>query len=645
MSRLPQQRTHFGKSRAAPVAARWLAVLVLLLGNALAADRCAAETSGIGQFFENVKNAAATQETLKNVWGSTTQDGSSGAESANRQPLHSTPAAGPSHGTRGQLVSESDGDAHLPAPTVQGTVPLSGWNAQGDVQISQSRDGKLSLIVRDASLSRVLSLLGQTQGLNIVASNDIDAVISITLRDVPIDEALTAILSVANYTWVQQNGIILVTSLSDSANLPAAVQGRQIEVFDLDFASGDVMAEAIEGFLSPVGKVYAVSSQSNDNRRTQEAVVVEDLPESLSRIAAYVHQMDRPPRQVLIEAHILQVELTDENDQGVDFDALMRVAGEQLTLKTVGFADENASPAFVATLKGGDLSAVVEMIESSTDAKNLGSPKVLVVNEQEARIHVGKSIGYQGSQTTTETSTFQNAQFIEVGVLLHLTPRITRDGRVLMNVRPEVSDGAINPVTELPDTVTTELETDVMLADGQGMVIGGLIKETDSVKQNKVPYLGNVKGLGWFFRRSEVTKKREEIIIALVPRIQPYDPEWQEFEQGELVRAGVPLMKGPLCRECRPWETVLPDGQRVAIPIVPRPRQYRQSLQGQQPRPQYYVPSKPLPRQHFYDECAPGCEPGLGPMPMAEPYAVPDEPLPSPGGQPWTGMEIISDQD
>ena len=76
------------------------------------------------------------------------------------------------------------------------------------------------------------------------------------------------------------------------------------------------------------------------------------------------------------------------------------------------------------------------------------------------------------------------------------------------------------------------------------MIIGGLIKENDSVVQWKVPYLGDVKGLGWFFRHSEVTKERVEIIVALVPRIQPYDAEWQAFEQGELVKAGVPLFHG-----------------------------------------------------------------------------------------------------
>ena len=136
--------------------------------------------------------------------------------------------------------------------------------------------------MRDTSLSQVLALLAQTQYLNIVAANDIDALISITLRDVPIEEALTAILSVANYTWVKRNNIILITSLTDATNLPADVQGRQIQVFDLDFASATVVAETVTNFLSPIGKVSVSESNPTDNRLTQERVVVEDLPDRLA---------------------------------------------------------------------------------------------------------------------------------------------------------------------------------------------------------------------------------------------------------------------------------------------------------------------------------------------------------------------------
>src|SRR4029079_14448737 len=149
------------------------------------------------------------------------------------------------------------------------------------------------LIVRDKPLSVVLSLMAQKFGLNIVASNDIQAMISITLRDVPLEEALTSILAVANYTWVRRNNIILITSIEDAANLPADVQGRQIQVFDLDFVSAATVAEAVQNFLSPIGKISVSASNKANNRMTQERVVVEDLPASVERIATYISQVDR----------------------------------------------------------------------------------------------------------------------------------------------------------------------------------------------------------------------------------------------------------------------------------------------------------------------------------------------------------------
>jgi type II secretory pathway component GspD/PulD (secretin) len=511
-------------------------------------------------------------------------------------------------------IPEPEPAQDVPPQVFQGRLPLAGSQAGDDVQLSQNRDGRITLKVRDASLSKVLALLAQAHGLNIVASNDIDAMISITLTDVPLEEALSAILSVANYTWVERNGIILITSLTDSANLPAGVQGRQIQVFELDFVSARVVSEAIAGFLSPIGKVSISESDPLDNRLTREMVVVEDLPESLARIAEYICQVDRPPRQVLIEAHVLQVNLDDTNRQGVNIDGIVRLCDADLTLKTTGFASEAAPTAFLATLEGGDLGHVIELLQTTTDSKTLGSPKLLVLNEQEARLQVGEQLGFKVT-TTTETSTLESVQFLDVGVVLSIIPRITRDGRVLLSVKPEVSSGQVNPETGLPEEETTELETDIMLYDGQGMIIGGLIKETDSVTQSKIPWLGDVKGLGWFFRNTEVTKDRVEIIVALVPRIQPYDPEYQAFEQGELVKTGVPLMHGPLKRTYRPWDPVLPDGNRVYRRLLPHPAEVKRNWRHGHGAPvydpwtaQYSVPPHPLPQQNFYNS---GCDPTM----------------------------------
>jgi hypothetical protein len=561
------------------------------------------------------------------------------------QPPAQTPAAPPasvrqspkprfvqSRGTNSAKVEA------LPAPKAE-TLPLIGTEPDPDLNLTRNGNGLITLIVRDKSLSQVLALIAQTQNLNIVASNDIDALISITLRDVPMEEALSAILSVANYTWVKRNNIIMITSLTEAANLPPDVQGRQIQVFDLDFASATVVAETVKNFLSPIGKVSVGESNPTDNRLTQERVVVEDLPESICRIGEYIAQVDRAPRQVLIEAHVLQIDLDDTTKCGVNLGKLMHIAGSDFNVQTTGFANENAPQAFLATLSGGSLTGVIELIQTTTDAKTLGSPKLLVLNEQEARLQVGDHTPYATS-TTTETSTVQSVQFLDTGTILSIIPRITRDGRVLLHVRPEISEPKVTPNSDLPGSKSTELQTSVLLKDGEGMIIGGLINEADDVKQEKVPYLGNVKGVGFLFRRSEVTKKRKEIIIALLPRIQPYNCEYHDFEQGELVKASVPLTYGPLKRTDRPWDPVLPDGKRVSYPLIPkhyRPRNHYTDL-----GPQYVIPPTPLPKQNLCDD--PFAPTGPYPADVVPEGHVFQDDLPQPAVDELRGTEVISDQ-
>jgi type IV pilus assembly protein PilQ len=536
----------------------------------------------------------------------------------------------------------------LPEMPLKSVLPLAGSTPGEGLTLKEDGSGNISLlIVRDRPLSQVLSLLAQRNGLNIVASNDIDAMISITLRDVPLEEALTAILAVANYTWVRRNNIILITSIEDAANLPADVQGRQIQVFDLDFVSAATVAEAVQNFLSPIGKISVSASNKANNRMTQERVVVEDLPASVERIATYISQVDRPPRQVLIEAHVLQINLDDTTRCGVNLSQLVRVHGANLNIKTTGLANSSAPQAFLATLDGADLGGVIELLETSTDAKTLGSPKLLVLNEQEARLQVGEHLGFKVT-TTTETSTLETVQFLDVGVVLRITPRVTRDGTVLLHVKPEVSKGAVSPETGLPESQTAELETDVMLNDGQGMVIGGLIKENDTVTQQKVPYLGNVKGVGFLFRRSEITKERAEIIVALVPRIQPYDCNYQAFEQGEIVKAGVPLMHGPLLRNDRPWDPVLPDGKRIKYPLIPKKHGQHMTGYNQDLGSEYVIPPYPLPEQHFCSDGSESVEPEASRAPdkaTGDPFRSDEDlPLPAAGTESTRSTHVISDE-
>ncbi|MEN1681287.1 MAG: hypothetical protein AAGJ46_16995, partial [Planctomycetota bacterium] len=445
-----------------------------------------------------------------------------------------------------------------PQPARPGfTIPLADSTDRSTMRVANS-DGKISLAVRDAPLRHVLAMIAENLNLNLVFASANDVPLTATLDNVPIDQALDSLLGASGFTWSKKGDVIFVTSVATAAGLPADVQGRRVAVLELDFAAAADVDQAVKGMLSPVGQSWISESSATDSRRSAEKIVVDDLEPYLQRIEQYVAEIDQPPRQVLIQAHILEVDLSRDKRAGVDLAGLARVSGATVSLHAPGLANSAASPGFLIEATGGDLSPVIEALISTTDAKTLAQPRVLAVNGQESRIQIGEQLGFRVT-TTTETSTLESVEFLDVGVVLSVTPRITRDGRVLMRIKPEVSSGQVNPDTGLPEEETTELETDVMLASGQGMVIGGLIQERDNTTVSKVPVLGSLPYAGFFFQRRQVIKSRSEIIVALVPHVLPASPEVNCRNEYELMRATTPLMHGPLCRYPRPFEPSLKD--------------------------------------------------------------------------------------
>jgi type II secretory pathway component GspD/PulD (secretin) len=262
---------------------------------------------------------------------------------------------------------------------------------------------------------------------------------------------------------------------------------------------------------------------------------------------------------VQIQAYIMEVVLKDDLVHGVNFESIIKVAGNTATLQTVGFADPEAKQAFLAVIDGKNFDAVLESLKTTTDAKTLAKPKVTVLNGQLGHVQIGEKLGYRDTTTQTETAATQAVEFLDLGVVLDVTPWITADNRIIMQVYPQVSSGRINPDTELPEEETTEVQTNVMLHDGQGIVIGGLIKEKDSDIQQKIPFLGNLPYVGLLFQERTRETQRTEVIIALLPRVLPYAPCAAAVDQLETIRATTPLFHGPLRRCPRPWEPTLRD--------------------------------------------------------------------------------------
>lgn len=451
-------------------------------------------------------------------------------------------------------------------PSAVGGPPASGGviqsiplrkNVETNSSLSvESTQETVSIFARAVDLRIILAHLAEESHINIVVAENVQATVTTTLENVSWQHALDALLRINGLVWTEQSGIVFVTRPGNGGGQQVQQQsmpGQSLEVFDLNYTASAEVLTVVTGLLSPSGKAFAHAVDKTSTRHTRERIVVEDYPERLQAIATYLASVDNPPRQVLIEAHVMQVTLDDNQRHGVNLAGLARLAGGRIDVRAQGFANGDASPGFMLGLDNTDLDGMIETLCSDSNVRTLAAPKVLVVNGQEARIQIGSKFGYFVT-TTTQTSTLQSVDFLDIGVVLLVQPTITRDNQVLLTVSPKVSGGRINPDSGLPEEDTTEANTTVLLPDGKGMIIGGLIKETDSKTKSWVPWLGKQPVIGHLFSRSNRENQRVEVILALTPHIVPFSPqvdcrEYASFQaatntQGIITsNAGLPIIE------------------------------------------------------------------------------------------------------
>ena len=440
---------------------------------------------------------------------------------------------------------ETETVENVSAPKIAARWPLLG---AANVASTDS----VTLNVDKADVRGVLEILARGYQMNILVAPEVTGTVTANVEGLTPEQTLDGIVKMCKLN-TQREGDLIYVYQDDS--LPA--DARQLQVFPLDFARAEMLEPVIQGLLSPVGNAYTNKISDRDSRQSRESLVVVDIPAVLSQVELYISQADQAPRQVMIEASILEVVLQDDMMHGVNFDSIL--SGD-FNVGAFGLADPIATrsnPLFFAQVDGSQVTALIDMLETTTDSKTLANPRVQVINGQNAKIQVGQQLGFTVA-TVTQTATIQDVQFLETGVVLSVTPTISRDNRILMQVKPEVSDGRINPDTLLPEEITREVETSVLLDDHQGVVIGGLIQETDSTIIRKLPWLGDVKYIGKLFQRRESERTRTEIIVALTCHI--IEPGCvNELEAAKSDQATQPLFEGLLQRTCRPWEPRMPD--------------------------------------------------------------------------------------
>lgn len=450
------------------------------------------------------------------------------------------------------------GAVEQPPPAVGGGPAKSTLGPTGATNGHNGKNGKngtIELHIKDDQLANVLELLSQQYRLNIVASKSATGRVTADLYDVTIEEALDAICRGAGLGWKREGKVIYIYSQDELKSMASDESRLETEVFQLNYLSAKEAVALLASATSEKGTVTASSepeegipsgSGGGTGGNTfclPDTVVVRDFPENIEQMRDVLSHMDRRPRQVLIEATILQVTLDDNTSLGVDFNVLAGVDFRDLSNVATPVTDPTAlaNDATVtlpadqapygtvgqngfATPGNGlnigvmtnNVSVFINALETVTDTTILSNPKVLALNKQRAEVMVGERLGYR-TTTVTETSAVEAVEFLDTGTQLIFRPFISDDGYVRMEIHPEVSTGVV--VAGLPQETTTEITCNVMVKDGHTILIGGLFDEDASIGRSQVPGLGNIPGLGWLFRSKEDSTTRNEYVILLTPHI------------------------------------------------------------------------------------------------------------------------------
>lgn len=415
-------------------------------------------------------------------------------------------------------AADSDAIGSRPLPMANPiAIPMNSVPNTDRASIQKQGD-LVTLVATDADVRDILRMIAEYHKLNLVIGPEVMGMVTVSIRGARLDEVLDAILGVAGFQWHRSGNLLYVTSSESEILLDPKVQGRRLQVYPLNYVSAQDLEPIVNRLLSPIGKVFTSEADAVDQLKTRELLIVEDIEASHERIAQYIAQIDIPPRQVLVEAHVLQIDLNDEDRCGINLRAIARLSGARVTLEGTDFAnDAPEGPSLAFRIAAQDVGYLIEAIHVNTNSRTLASPKVSVVNRQTAKVQIGQRLPYAVS-TTTQTATIQNVQFLDVGIVLEVTPVITQDGNILMTVLPKVSGGRITE-SGFPEEDTTQVSTTVLMPNGSGLVIGGLIRETDSQTTAVVPKLGKIPVIKYLFNKRSAENRRNELVVALVTHI------------------------------------------------------------------------------------------------------------------------------
>jgi type II secretory pathway component GspD/PulD (secretin) len=371
----------------------------------------------------------------------------------------------------------------------------------------------VSLNFRESSLQEVFDILSRKDKVNIILGKGVTGNVSVNLYNISVKEAIYRVAESAGYAVEFRNGDYVVLDRKDTG-LDHFGGLTQLKTLKVQYSDPQQVADILGKYLSRYGKVTPLLAR--------KMIVIEDTPEFVERATKLLIELDAQPKQILIEAKVLEVTLNDGELYGVDWSKVFGSSNSTTTtFGTNGLASGNAvngprQAGFFFGIANKNLELFLEAQATRNRVRTLSTPKLLAMENQESRVSIGDSTGFKVTTTINQVTT-ESIQFLESGVILRVTPSVDQLGRVLLKVHPEVSSASLN--AGIPSKKSTEVTTELLSEDGQAIFIGGLIKKVSRKDKTGVPILGDIPGIGRLFSSTTESVNNTETVIIITPKI------------------------------------------------------------------------------------------------------------------------------
>ncbi|CAM09716.1 pilus secretin [Neisseria meningitidis FAM18] len=457
------------------------------------------------------------------------------------------------------FINESDDTVSAPARPAVKAAPAAPAKQQAAAPstksaVSVSTGRKISLDFQDVEIRTILQILAKESGMNIVASDSVNGKMTLSLKDVPWDQALDLVMQARNLDMRQQGNIVNIAPRDELLAKDKAFLQAEKDIADL----GALYSQNFQLKYKNVEEFRSIlrldNADTTGNRNTlvsgrgsvlidpaTNTLIVTDTRSVIEKFRKLIDELDVPAQQVMIEARIVEAADGFSRDLGVKFGATGKKKLKNDTSAfgwgvNSGFGGDDKwgaetkinlpitaaanSISLVRAISSGALNLELSASESLSKTKTLANPRVLTQNRKEAKIESGyeipftvTSIANGGSSTNTE---------LKKAVLgLTVTPNITPDGQIIMTVK--INKDSPAQCASGNQTIlcisTKNLNTQAMVENGGTLIVGGIYEEDNGNTLTKVPLLGDIPVIGNLFKTRGKKTDRRELLIFITPRI------------------------------------------------------------------------------------------------------------------------------